>query len=192
LKLSAEPLTSIRDADFIFKNTPVKIMVNRNCPEIELAGLKVGPFQEGKEYEVRFWIAQELKRAGIARFREEESLDLMKLNKIHWKERVQASQQVASLPEDFYPRLRRYLADLKSGAIKKPETMRDYEKARRLSRDIINLRLKKIVSLAASPAQTNQILGNLTREERVVYERLYGIISEWRAKILKIKGGGES
>jgi len=112
--LSAEPLTSIRDADFIFKNTPVKIMVNRNCPEIELAGLKVGPFQEGKEYEVRFWIAQELKRAGIARFREEESLDLMKLNKIHWKERVQASQQVASLPEDFYPRLRRYLADLKS------------------------------------------------------------------------------
>ncbi|MDH5663117.1 MAG: hypothetical protein OEY90_01495 [Candidatus Bathyarchaeota archaeon] len=190
--MSAEPLTSIKDADFIFKNTPVKIVVNRNCPEIKLAGLKVGPYQEGKEYEVKFWIAQELKRAGIARFREEELLDLMKLNKIHWKERVQASQQVAALPEDFYPRLRRYLDELKSGAIKKPETMRDYEKARRLSRDIINLRLKKIVSLASSPAQTNQILGNLTREERVVYERLYGIISEWRAEILKIKGGGES
>ena len=190
--MSADPLTSIGDADFIFKNTPVKIMVNRNCPKIELAGLKVGPFQEGKEYEVRFWIAQELKRAGIARFREEEMLDVVKLNKIHWKERVQASQQVASLPEDFYPRLRRYLDDLKSGAIKKPEKMSDYEKARRLSRDIINLRLKKIVALASSPAQTNQILGNLTREERVVYESLYGIISEWRAKILKIKGGGES
>ena len=190
--MSAEPLTSIKDADFIFKNTPVKIMINRKCPEIELAGLKVGPFQEGKEYEVRFWIAQELERAGIARFREEEMLDLVKLNKIHWKERVQASQQVASLPEDFYPRLRRYLDDLKSGAIKKPEKMSGYEKARRLSRDIINLRLKKIVALASSPAQTNQILGNLTREERVVYESLYGIISEWRAKILKIKGGGES
>jgi len=190
--LSAEPLASIKDADFIFKNTPVKIVVNRNCPEIKLAGLKVGPYQEGKEYEVKFWIAQELKRAGIARFREEELLDLMKLNKIHWKERVQSSQQVAALPEDFYPRLRRYLDELKSGAIKKPEKMRDYEKARRLSRDIINLRLKKIVSLASSPAQTNQILGNLTREERVVYERLYGIISEWRAEILKIKGGGES
>jgi len=182
--LSAEPLTSIRDADFIFKNTPVKIMINRNSPEIELAGLKVGPFQEGKEYEVRFWIAQELKRAGIARFREEELLDLVMLNKIHWKERVQASQQVAALPENFYPRLRRYFDDLKREAIKKPEKMRDYEKARRLSHDIINLRLKKIVSLASSPAQTNQILGNLTKEERVVYERLYGIISEWRAEIV--------
>ena len=190
--MSAEPLTSIKDADFIFKNTPVKIVVNRNCPEIELAGLKVGPFQEGKEYEVRFWIAQELKRAGIARFREGELLDLMKLNKIHWKERVQSSQQVAALPEDFYPRLRRYLDELKSGAIKKPEKMRDYEKARRLSRDIIRLRLKKIVSLASSPAQTNQILKSMTKEERDVYERLYGIISEWRTEILKIEGGGES
>ena len=166
-------------------------MVNRNCPEIELAGLKVGPFQEGKEYEVKFWIAQELKRAGIARFREEELLDLVKLNKIHWKERVQASQQVASLPEDFYPKLRRYLDELRE-AIKKPEKMRDYRKARNLSHDIINLRLKKIVSLASSPAQTNQILGNLTKEERVVYDRLYAIISEWRTKILKTKGGGES
>jgi len=190
--LSADPLTSIGDADFLFENTPVKIMVNRNCPEIELAGLKVGPFQEGKEYEVRFWIAQELKKAGIARFREEELLDLVKLNKIHWKERVQSFQQVASLPEDFYPRLRRYLDELRSGAIKKPEKMGDYEKARGLSHDIINLRLKKIVYLASSPAQTNQILGNLTREERLVYERLYGIVSKWRAKILKTRGGSES
>ena len=186
--MSTEPLASIRDADFIFKNTPVKIVMNRNCPEIELAGLKVGPFQEGKEYEVRFWIARELEKAGIARFREEELLDLVKLNKIHWKERVQSTQQIAFLPEDFYPRLRRYLADLKMGAIKKPEKMRDYEKARRLSRDIINLRLKKIVSLASAPAQTNQILRNLTKEERVIYERLHTIISAWRTRILKMKG----
>jgi len=190
--LSADPLAFIRDADFTFENTPVKIVVNRNCPEIELAGLKVGPFQEGKEYEVRFWIARELEKAGIARFRKEELLDLVKLNKIHWKERVQSTQQISSLPEDFYPRLRRYLADLKRGAVKKPEKMRDYEKARRLSRDIINLRLKKIVSLASAPAQTNQILNNLTREERVVYRSLHETISEWRKEILKTKGGGES
>ena len=190
--MSTEPLAFIENADFVFKNTPVKIIVNRNCPEIKLAGLKVGPFQEGKEYEVRFWIARELEKAGIARFREEELLDLVKLNKIHWKERVQSTQQIAFLPEDFYPRLRRYLADLKTGAIKKPEKMRDYEKARRLSRDIINLRLKKIVSLASAPAQTAQILRNLTKEERVIYERLHAIISEWRTRILKMKRGSES
>ncbi|MCW4002012.1 MAG: hypothetical protein NWE97_02340 [Candidatus Bathyarchaeota archaeon] len=187
-----EPLTSIFDADVVFKNTPVKIVINRNCPEIKLAGLKVGPFQVGKEYEVKFWIAQELERAGIARFREDELLDLVKLNKIHWKERVQASQQVAFLSKDFYPKLRRYLRNLKMRAIKKPEKMRDYERARRLSQDIINLRLKKLVSLASSRAQTNQILGNMTEEERSLYDRLHMIIRGWKAKILKTKGDGET
>ena len=189
--MSAEPLAFIRDADFIFKNTLVRIMINRNCPEIELAGLKVGPFQEGKEYEVRFWIAQELKMAGIARFRDEESLDLGKLNKISWKEGVQASQQVASLPEDFYPKLRRYLDELRED-IKKPEKMREYGKALDCSQDIIRLRLKKIVSLASSPPPTNQMTRNLTEEENELYKVLYKIVSEWRTGIQKIKVGGES
>ena len=167
-------------------------MANRNCPEIELAGLKVGPFQKGREYDVRFWVAQEVVRAGIARFHEDEVLTLIKLNKVHWKERVQSSQQITSLPQDFYPRLRRYLFDLEEVALRKPEERRKYERAAGLSRDIVNLRLKKIVSLASSPAQTPQILRNLTKEERVVYERLYAIVNEIRTEILKREGGDES
>jgi len=187
--LLAKPLVSIKDADFMFENTPVKIIVGRNCPEIELAGLKVGPFEEGREYEVRFWIAQELEKAGIARLRDEELLDAVKLYKMHWKERVQSVKQISSLPEDFFPRLRRYLAGLKGEAAKNPEKMKEYEKVTRLSHDIIHCRLKKIVSLASASAQTDQVLKNLTKEERVIYERLSAIISEWRSTILKV---GES
>jgi hypothetical protein len=184
--LSAKPSMSIKDADFEFENTPVRIAVNRNCPEIELAGLKIGPLEEGKEYEVKFWIAQELEKAGIARFHEEDLLTAVKLYKTHWKERVQSVKQMASLPQDFYPRLRRYLADFKKNAVKKPENMREYEKAVRHSRDIINCRLKKIVSLAsASAAQTNQIINNLTVEERNIYRFLRKNIEEWRTEILK-------
>jgi len=109
---------------------------------------------------------------------------------MHWKERVQPVRQISSLPEDFYPRLRRYLAGLKREAVNDPEKMKEYEKVSRLSHDIINCRLKKIVSLASTFVQTNQILKNLTREERIIYERLSSIISDWRSKILKV--GGES
>ena len=56
----------INDEDFVFENTPVKIVASRACPEIELVGFKVGPFEEGKEYEVRFWIAREMEKAGVA------------------------------------------------------------------------------------------------------------------------------
>ena len=177
---------SIKDVDFMFENKPVKIIVNRNCPKIQLVGVKVGPFEEGKEYEIKYWVAKELERAGIARVREEELLDAVKLHKIFWKESIQQARQVSPLEEDFYPRLRRYLASLKRKAISNPEKLKEYDKARRLSRDIVNCRLRKIVSLASSPAQTNQTLKNLAREERVLYERLYEIINKWKQKILKV------
>jgi len=186
--LSTKPSASIKDSDFIYENTPVRIIINRNCPEIELVGLKVGPFKEGNEHEVRYWIAQELEKAGIARFQEEGLLDAVKLNKIHWKERVQSAREIASLAEDFYPKLRRYFVDLKRLAVKNPEKMREYEKIVRLSHDIVNCRLKKIVSLASSPAQTDQALKSLTKEERVIYDRLYAIIEGWRSNILKVSG----
>jgi len=176
----------IQTIDFIYENTPVKIIINRNCPEIELAGLKIGPYEEGKEYEVRYWIAHELERAGIARLREEETLDSVKLHKISWKESIQQARQVSPLQEDFYPKLRRYLADLKRGAIGNPDKMREYEKVMRLSHDIVTIRLRKIVTLASSPEQTNQTLKDLAQEERTLYTRLHTIISEWKNKILKV------
>jgi len=189
--LKTKTLTAIENLDFSFEHSSVKIIANRNCPEIKLAGLKVGPFEEGNEYEVQYWIAQELEKHGIARFREEERLDATKLYKIQWKERVQTAGQISKLPENFYPKLRRYLAELKEEIIKKPEKMREYEKVRHLTRDIINSRLKKIVSLASAPAQTEQILKNFTSEERFLYERLYKFINEWRTQILEFERGEE-
>ena len=185
--MPASSSMSIKDVDFMFENKPVKVVINRNCPEIQLVGVKVGPFEEGKEYEVKHWVAEELERVGIARVREEELLDAVKLHKISWKESIQQARQVSPLEEDFYPRLRRYLASLKRKAVSNPEKLKEYDKARRLSRDIVNCRLRKIVSLASSPAQTNQTLNNLAREERELYKQLYAIIDEWKLKILKVR-----
>jgi len=182
---------NIRNMDFSFEHSPVKIIANRNCPEIKLAGLNIGPFEEGNEYEVSFWIARELEKAGIARFREEERLDTAKLHKIQWAERVQTSRQISKLPENFYPKLRRCLTELKEEASKAPEKLREYEKSRHVTQDIVNSRLKKIVSLASAPPQTEQTLRNFTNEERFLYEQLNKIIHEWKTQILECKEAEE-
>ncbi len=183
--MTAQSQSPIRDVDFIFENTPARIMCNRNCPEIQLVGLKVGPFEEGKEYEVPYWIAEELERAGIARFREEELLDNRKLDKILWKEKLQQARQVSHIEEDFYPRLRRFLTRLKKGANSSPERNAEYRKAEAVAKDIINIRLRKIVALASSPEQTNETLNDLAKEERTLYNQLHMIITEWKTGILK-------
>jgi len=188
IKLTKEALTTIKDVDFVFENSPVTIIANRNCPEIELAGARVGPFEEGREYDVKYWIAYQLEKTGIAHIKEEQRLDIRKINNVHWKESgIVHARQLSTLEEDFYPKLRRYLAGLKRGAIGNPEKIREYEKVMRMSQDIVNCRLRKIVSLSSSPAQTNHILKDLAKEERLLYERLHSIILNWKSKILKGK-----
>jgi len=175
----------IVNMDFSFEHSSVKIIANRSLPEISLAGLNVGPFEEGNEYEVQLWAAIELEKAGIARFREEQRLDAAAVYKIQWTERVQTAGQISRLPESFYPKLRRYLKELKLEAAKKPEKMREYEKVVGSVQDVVNARLKKLVSLTSAPAQTEQVLKNFTGEERLLYERLRRLIHEWRTRILE-------
>jgi hypothetical protein len=181
----------IGSLDFGFEHSPTKIIANRNCQEIKLAGLNVGPFEEGNEYEPYYWVALELEKSGITHFREDENLNVAKLNKLQWSERVQTAGQISKLPTDFYPRLRRYLMNVRRDAAKTSEKMLEDEKARQLTRDIVNSRLRKIVSIASAPAQTEQALTNLTSEERFLYERLHTIISQWRTQILEYQEAEE-
>jgi hypothetical protein len=170
--------------DFCFENSPIKIVANRNFAELKLAGLNVGPFDEGNEYEVYYWIAKELEASGIVHLREDEALDATKLYKVQWKEGVQIPGMISELPEDFYPKLRRYLAFTEVGA-NQPEKIQEYQKAKHLARDIINSRLKKIVALSSASAQTDQVLKKLTSEEKLIYDQLGKIITAWKTQILE-------
>jgi len=173
--------------DFCYKNSMVRIVANRNCPEIKLAGLTVGPFDEGNEYEVYFWVAKELTTLGMAHFREDDILDVTKLFKMQWKEGVQIPGQISELPGDFYPKLRRFLQDLKEQATQaqQSEKFHEYDRVKHLARDITNSRLKKIIALAAAPGQGEQVLKKLTTEEKLIYDQLVKIIAEWKTKILE-------
>ncbi len=174
--------------DFCYENSLVKIVANRNCPEIKLAGLTVGPFDEGNEYEIYFWVAKELAAAGMVHFREGETLDATRLFQVQWKEGVQIPGQISELPGDFYPKLRRFIGDLKEQASKQSEKYQEYDRSKQLARDIVNSRLKKIVAISAAPTQSDQVLKKFTSEERLVYEQLVKIISEWKTKILENAG----
>lgn len=175
----------IKDLDFRFENSPARIVANRNHPEIKLAGISVGPLLEGNEYEVYYWIARELVEAGIAHFRDDDYLDAAKLYKIQWKERVQIPGQISELPEDFYSKLRRHIANTKEEIAKQPEKIQEYEKARYLAWDIVNSRLRKIVTLSSGPAQTEEVLKKITSEERLIYEQLNKAIQQWRKQIIE-------
>jgi hypothetical protein len=174
----------LKHLDFRFENSLVKVVANRNTPEIKLAGLTVGPFEEGNEYEIYFWVAAKLAEQGIVHFREDQRFGATELYKVQWKERVQTAGQISELPEDFYPKLRRYLADLRKEATQL-EKMQEHEKSKQLACDIVNSRLRKIVALSSGPAQTDQLTKRMANEERLIYDQLTRLITDWRNRILQ-------
>ncbi|MCL2690718.1 MAG: hypothetical protein FWE56_00465 [Candidatus Bathyarchaeota archaeon] len=176
--------TNIGILDFCYENSLITVVANRNFAEVKLAGLNVGPFDEGNEYQVYYWIAKELQAVGVVHLREEEVLDGSKLYKVQWKEGIQVPGMISELPQDFYPKLRRFLVFAEAEAVQ-PEKIQEYHKVKALARDIINSRLKKIIALSSASAQSDQILKKLTTEERVIYEQLGELISAWKNQILQ-------
>lgn len=155
--------------------TPVRVVAVSEIPETRLCGLTVGPVDEGREFEVGLWVAEELVKAGMARFKQE--LDIQTLTRIHWGEMVQRGGALSKVPEDLYVR-----ANLTFRRMR--EEVR--ERALRLFREFTECRLRKIARLSVSEAPEAQ-LRNMTPEERELYEELRRVVEGWKGKYLKLE-----
>jgi hypothetical protein len=182
----AEALMTVDDIDFDFENSQIRVVVTREIPEtprlIKLSSAKVG-----QEIEVPYWTARELVQLGFARFREEDTLDYNALSKIHWRETIPASRQLPALQPSFYCLLRRHLLQLNQLSRHDQVKLRELERTESLVHDIVNVRIRKIVSLAASPTPSEELLQGLTREERALYSVLNKTIEEWKTRLLQLE-----
>jgi len=176
---------SIADVDLDFQNLPVRVVLTREIPFTHPATERLQSAKVGQEVEVPYWVADQLVIAGFAKYRDDDVLDLAKLSKIHWKETMPTPTQLPSLQTTFYCILRRFLARLKAEGKRDPSKQREYEKAENLSRDVINCRLRKIVSFAAAPGPPGDLMKSMTAEEQTLYKELRTTIGEWKQSILE-------
>jgi hypothetical protein len=177
-------LPSLHDIDFEIANSPIKIILLKDVEEFPFLKDRFGSLRAGQETEIPFWVAEELVKAGIAKFREEDLLTLSALSKIHWRETLPSSRQIPALPRIFFFLLRRFLRNLRNESRNDSLKSRDLEKAESLSQDIVNCRVRKIVSLAAGPAISDDLLRSLTEEERVLYTHIGSLISRWKSEVV--------
>ena len=84
----------------------------KDSPEIKLNEETIGPFKSGQEIELAYWMAEELVNSGLAKFRDQDLLDITKLTKIHWKETIPTSRQIPRLQKNFYFILKRLLKEM--------------------------------------------------------------------------------
>jgi hypothetical protein len=175
---------SVEDVDFDFENSQTRVILTREVPDTSPKMAKLSSARVGQEIEIPYWTAKELVRLGYARFREENVLNYNSLSKIHWRETIPASRQLPALQANFYCLLRRHVAELKELSRQDQVKLRELERSESLVRDIVNCRIRKIVSLAASPTPSEELMQGLTYEERILYSILNKTIEEWKSKLL--------
>jgi GINS complex protein len=180
----AEALVTVDDIDFDFENSQVRVVLTHEIPEASRLPANLRAARLGQETEVPYWIASELVQLGYARFREEDIITYNSLSKIHWRETIPSSRQLPSLPGNYYCIMRRHLAALRLQSKQDQIKLRELEKTETLVRDIVNCRVRKIVSIAASPTPSEELIQGLTFEERSLYRVLNGTIEEWKARLL--------
>lgn len=170
--------------DTEFENSPSRINLLKEFPETRIGDRVLGPYRQGQEVELPFWIATHFVQLGYAKFRDEDLLTLNTLSTTHYKETLPGSRQIPKLPKNFYFHARRLLKDLKSQESKDRTKAKELDKALSLSRDIANIRVKKIASLSASGEQPAELTSNLTAEELALYQTMRSIVDGWKKDIL--------
>jgi len=173
----------IRDVEFEFLNAKVRVQANCDYQALDLPGLELGPFKEGERYSLPLWAALELERKGIVKLIEAPELSVEELISIHSKE-TRIPKGLFELPSDFYPRLRMLLARVGREALKDPSKVPELRRVENMARDIVNARLKKLISLASSVARSPLTRRCLTPEEEFVFDLVGDIADTWREEVM--------
>ncbi|MEM1569406.1 MAG: hypothetical protein QXM89_00155 [Candidatus Bathyarchaeia archaeon] len=175
--------STLEELEVEFLNRDVKIKILKSLEGATVLGGGIKPYEPDSEVKLKRWIALKLVEKGVATFKQGEELTSEELTNIHWREGLQPSTRLSEIPGDFYQKLRLYLRKVKHEAEFRGSSQL-LEKYKRLARDIVDSRTRKIVNMAASLNVPQELLQLLTVEEKALYEEIKQIIEFWRSYIL--------
>ncbi|MEM2134005.1 MAG: hypothetical protein QXS27_09485 [Candidatus Jordarchaeaceae archaeon] len=161
-----------------FENSPVKVIVVKDHPKIEVGKRSIGPFVEGREMTLKLWEAAELVQSGIVKYKEEIKFDISELYKQTWSE--SNKPQLQQIDPNFYQKLRMYYSD---------PNVEDSEKKRveDMVTDLVSQRLSKILKIALRGGSRSEMTKNMTEEEKWLYDRLNSLLRSWERELRTFK-----
>ncbi len=169
---------SFGDIHIEFENSPIKMRLLKPV-KLRVCGGDLEA-SAGAEIEVLYWISRKLSEAGLAKPADSARMDLIQLSKIHWRETIPATRQISAVGKDFYFKMKEYLSNLRAASKADGSKLMELEKAMGLFEEILNCRIRKILSIASAGAESEEALKNLTPEERLLLEGVRSVIMAWK------------
>jgi GINS complex protein helical bundle domain len=178
--MSSQPvLQSIRDREFAYLLSNSRLKVKQKTAKIDIGSIHLEAMNEGDAVDLPRWIAEVLISLDICESQEESFSS--EVFKAVTREKIAGSDQISALRPDFYLKIRRHLAFATDTNKVKPSTIPEIEKTRSLIYDLMALRLRKILSIAASLSPPTDLRSKLTPEEYQIFDSVYTLLQSWRS-----------
>lgn len=182
-KSAADVMDLLGDLELGYSLTPTKVLVKQELPAIQVGSIALPESHEGDTMEVPRWVAEVMGQMGFVEI-EEEGLEI-ELFKALSREKIQGSTQLSTLKVDFYQKIRRELAMLKSKVERDRNLRQEYEKMAASAYDLIALRVSKVLQLAGSALPSSDLIGRLNPEERSLFSLVHHLVERWREALLE-------
>jgi hypothetical protein len=175
-----EFLVNVRES--LLALSPMKIILKRSLPAINLPSFKIEEQTEGTSLEVPRWVGEVLVDLGLA-LAPNEGFEA-ELFKSLSRERMQGPLQLSTLKKDFYINLKIFLKDLSEKARSDPKFITHYEKSAAAARDLMRYRVQKLLYIASAAALTSDLIEKITPEEQKLVESVKGLVKNWLSSII--------
>lgn len=165
--------------EFEEQPVPVKILKDTNDRlEREFAFI----LKKGQEKHLPLWIATELVTHGFAKLKE----NFIELSEIHDALKKEGeAHALQPIDEDFYLKVREQLRSLKK--IESPTANQSFEKIEALLRDILSMRLFKILKIASQTKNSRNFTEYMTKEEKILFQELNSMCTQWKDKLFSLE-----
>jgi len=167
----------LRCASIVSELKHVKAVVLKDLGKVPLDG-EVTTITRGQEVELPKWLANFLATLGYVELREQH-LTIDEVSRDLMSEKGLGKSSLVKLRDDFYSEAKELLSRVKSGSLSNIDAAINAVRLESNLRDLMRLRLNKIVSIASLGVKVEKFEDNLTIEELVLFNFLTRIISEW-------------
>jgi hypothetical protein len=173
--------TFIKRLQFEFEEGSVQVKILKDINGLLEREFKLTS-KRGQEKNIPQWIATELVKQGYAKLKEN-FIELSELHNVLKKEGEAHALQ--SIDEDFYLKIRAQLKFLKQ--IESPTAQQSYEKIEALIRDILTMRLFKVLRIASQTRNSRDFTEYMTKEERILFQELSSLCIHWKDKLFSLE-----
>lgn len=172
----------LRGTNVASKLRPVKVAVLKDLGRVPVDG-EITNIAKGQETELPRWLGEVLSKLNYVELRHQQ-LSIDDVSRHLVGERRLSKSSLTKLRDDFYSQARELLAMAKSSLTDVDSAIGIVRLESNL-RDLIRLRVSKIVGTALIGAKVEKFEDNLTLEEAVLFKLLSEMISLWANGILR-------